>query len=239
MENANGWRDPADIGAASWHRDDPTEADGVAGEAMLRMCHDLVTPAVTIRHLAEVIAAEPGISAEIRRRASLIAAESTTISDICAFALNVARASSPVRLDRVVSECVTSARSWFRGTIEEKLDDVTIAAPHVQMLRLVSNLLSNACRAAGPGGEVRITLGHDGTVAHLEVTNTGASLEPALLIGPDDSGNPSTLGLRIIMGILTDYHGHVHIEPGLLGGTTMQVELPLDGIGDGSTTALI
>jgi signal transduction histidine kinase len=204
----------------------------VADEAILRVCHDLVTPAVTIRYLAEAIEDDPDASADLRRLATLIAAESTAISDICAFVLDTSQKASPVRLDWIVSDCVSSASAWFRGTINERVDPVTLSAQRVPMLRLVSNLLNNACNAAGPDGEVRVTLENDELVAHLDVANTGARLEPELLTGTDGSGTPSTLGLRIVSGILTEYHGQLKVEPGRLGGTTVHVRLPLGGFGD-------
>lgn len=207
---------------------DSDELVEVASEAVLRMCHDLVTPAVTVRHLAEVIESDPDASPEIRRQAALIARESTEISEICAFTLGVVSGSRRVRVDRVISGCISSARTWFKGTIEEELDSATVSAHRVLLLRLVSNLLNNACRAAEPDGNVRIALTRDDTHAHLAVANTGERLDPAAVFGPDGLGEPSTLGLRIVRGIVSRYRGELRIESGVFGGTTVEVDLPLD-----------
>ena len=242
MGGTNGGRGPiehiiddlalAEVASQSGENDSGRD---VAGEAVLRMCHDLVTPAVTIRNLAEAIEAEPGISPTIRRRAALIAAESNRVSEICAFTLDVVRETYPVRLDLIILECVESARSWFRGTIETEVDPVNVSAQRVPMLRLFANLLNNACQAAGPGGEVLITLGHDNRSANLEIVNTGAQLDPTSFVGPDGSANPSTLGFQIVAGILNDYHGRLRIKPRFLNGTTVQVQLPVEATSDQPT----
>lgn len=72
-----------------------------ADEMLRKICHDLVTPAVAIRYLAQAIEAEPGVSAEIRARAISIAAESTRISEVCAFALDRDLERRPDRSRRV------------------------------------------------------------------------------------------------------------------------------------------
>ena len=62
-----------------------------AHEALLRMCHDLVTSAVTIGQLATSMAVDPDLSDEMRRQLRLIAAEATAVSEICAFTLGAVR----------------------------------------------------------------------------------------------------------------------------------------------------
>jgi len=208
------------------------DPDGDVREAVLRMCHDLVTPAVAIRHLAAAIEATPDLSPIIRRQVALIAAESTHISEICAFTLEVVREPRPVRLDEIVVECVAGARSWFEGTIDVRADPVVLRAQRVPMLRLVSNLLNNACQAAGSGGSVSIRLDHDRYFADLEVINSGAQLEPAMDLGTDRFGRPSTLGLRIVSEILAGHHGRGRIESHAPGGTKVHIQVPLNATGD-------
>ncbi len=205
-----------------------TDPEAAAHEAVLRMCHDLVTPAVTIRHLADAIKAEPTLPQHVRRNLELIAAESTHISEICAFTLEMVREPLLLRLDEVVSDCISGARAWFEGIVEGDVDHVTIRAQRVPMFRLVSNLLNNACRAAGSGGRVSVRLDHDRSFAYLEVVNTGARFEPATNLGTYRSGKPTTLGLQIVSQILADYRAHARIEPHSVEGTSVRIQLPLD-----------
>ncbi len=215
----------------------PTDPDDEVHETVLRMCHDLVTPAVTIRHLAEAIEAEPGLSPKIRRYLSLIAGESTHICEICAFTLEMVREPRPMRLDEVVSECVATVRTWFVGTIDERVDPVMLRAERVSMFRMVSNLLNNACRAAGTGGSISIRLAHDTALAHLEVINSGAQFEPAMNLGAGTVERPSSIGLRIVAEILADHDGYARIEPNALGGTSVKVRLPLDAAAEVAAVA--
>jgi signal transduction histidine kinase len=214
-------------GPGKGRRRSPSPAEDPS-EVTLRLCHDLVTPAVTIRHLAESLRAtrEPS---DLERIANLIVAESTTITEICAFVLERSREPTVVRLDRIVSDCTSSARGWFGGTIIKRLKPVTIHSERVPMLRLVANLVTNACRAAEPDGEVRASLGTDGDDAILEISNTGATLEPSLLLDAGPSTTPPTLGLRIVKGILAQHGGTIDVEPRVPGGTMIRVRIPLDG----------
>ena len=237
MKNAIEDHEP--IGAPSGPLDDNVPngrgggKPGLAEEAILRMCHDLVTPAVTIRHLAELVATEVDLSNETLRRLSLIATEANNISEICAFALDTVRESRPVRLDVVVQECLESVRTWFGGRTDVEVEEgIVVFAHRIPMLRLVANLLNNACQAAGENGIVRVRLERDDDSAFLVVANTGAPLEPGMFEGSDGSGQPATLGLRIVTGILSECGGQVRCEPGPFGSTSVAVELPLIGSGD-------
>jgi signal transduction histidine kinase len=197
------------------------------GDTVLRMCHDLVTPAVTIRHLAEALESMPELSQQVRRAASLIAVEADRISEICSWTFEAANEPRPVQLHDIVSECVDSVRTWFRGTVEmHEFVPAMVMSHRVPMLRLVSNLLDNACHAAGPGGTVTVRLTVHADVATLEIANTGAQLDPGLVAGSPEAPGPSTLGLRIVAGILEDHGGRLHVERRRQGGTSVQVLLP-------------
>ena len=237
MNNAIEGHEPIDASAVPQGGNAPSrhgqEKPEPAEEAVLRMCHDLVTPAVTIRHLAELIATEVDLSNESLRRLSLIATEANNISEICAFALDTVRESRPVRLDFVVQECLESVRTSFGGTIDVEVDEgIVVLAERVPMLRLVANLLNNACQAAGDSGMVHVHLECDADSAFLVVANSGVPLEPGLFEGLDGSGEPATLGLRIVTGILTECGGQVRCEPGPFGSTSVEVQLPLIRSGD-------
>jgi hypothetical protein len=203
-----------------------------AADAVRRMCSDVAAPAAEIGHLAESIASDPTASPRARHLARMIVMQSDLVSEICASTLVVERSSRLVRLDQIVSECMWRVRSWFRGTIEERIDPVTVSAHRVSMLRLVTTLLTVACQATGPDGGVRIVLGHDGSLAHIEVATTGSRPEPP----PSDAlGDSDVLEWRIVSDIVADHHGRIRIDPAALGGTSVHIEIPLDATGDETT----
>ena len=59
--------------------------------AIVDVCRDLVTAAVTIWQLAMSISLDPDLSDDTRRRLGRIAAESTSITERCAFELDARR----------------------------------------------------------------------------------------------------------------------------------------------------
>lgn len=197
-------------------------------DALKQMCRDVAAPAATIGFLAESIASDPSASPKAHYWAEMIIGQSNLVSELCAFTLGFEQSSHAIRFDQIVSECTWAARSWFRGTIEETLDSVTLVVQRVPMLRLVTNLIAIACQSAGSGGTVRVVLGRDESYAHIEVDSTMARAEPSLTPTPEDS---DVLAWRTVSDIVTDLHGRIRIEPGAIGGTSLQIAIPMKPTG--------
>jgi signal transduction histidine kinase len=102
------------------------------------------------------------------------------------------------------------------------------------ILHVIDNLIDNAARHGGGGGQVtvRATLA-DGRVP-IEVADTGQGIPPDELPrifdtfyrGKGTRSRGSGLGLAIVRRIVTDHGGNVSVVSRLGEGTTVTIVLP-------------
>ena len=107
----------------------------------------------------------------------------------------------------------------------------------VRIREVLANLVANALRHTPAGGSVTVTgaLTDDGRWIRLEVRDTGAGIDPALLphvfdrfVKGDDSRG-SGLGLAIARQLVLAHGGEIVAESVVGSGTTIRVRLPLTG----------
>jgi signal transduction histidine kinase len=198
--------------------------DGVGMEVrtMRELCHDLTMPASSIRLLASVAAKESDRDPSLKVRLRQIADEAGRIADICNYFLDPARKLGPADLRVLAADAADSARARFRGAIDVVAESVTAAAHPVDVVRILANLLENACQAAGPAGTVRLQVERDGARARLVVADSGRGF------GRGESGQAS-LGLAIVAALVRRNDGAVQMGTGDLGGLAVTVTLPEAG----------
>jgi signal transduction histidine kinase/ActR/RegA family two-component response regulator len=109
-----------------------------------------------------------------------------------------------------------------------------IVADRAGLEQVVTNLLSNAAYAAGPGGKV--VLGATRTAENglrITVTDNGAGVptelrarlfEPFFTTKP--AGQGTGLGLSVSLGVVEQHHGTIEIESPTNGGARFVVTLP-------------
>jgi signal transduction histidine kinase len=83
---------------------------------------------------------------------------------------------------------------------------------------VLSNVVDNAARAAGPGGRVTVAIRQDGTPL-VDVTDDG----PGFGLGPKGT---ASLGLGVVRSLLEACGGSLAVGSPPGGGTTVQVTLP-------------
>ncbi len=108
-----------------------------------------------------------------------------------------------------------------------------ISAPAEWIDRLAGVLTDNACRYAGPGGHVRITVSHRGSRACLAVEDSGPGIAEEERDRLFDRFHRSTgqgggagLGLAIADSIVASTSGHWRIGSSELGGALFEVSWP-------------
>jgi len=96
------------------------------------------------------------------------------------------------------------------------------------------NLITNACHAMKPGGQVRLRTRREGREAVVWVKDTGSGIEPTHLsrifepfFTTKTEGNGTGLGLSIVQQIVEKHGGRLGVESELGQGTTFSVRLPL------------
>lgn len=196
------------------------DASGEELRALRHVCHDLLNPASTIRLLAEAARVESQLDPAVSQRLSQITEEAERIVALCTYVLDHSSYVCPVRLDLVAAEVVKSTRFSYGGTVESSTEPTTIVGHAVTLNRVLSNLIDNACRAAGPRGRVRVTVGGDDDHARLEVEDSG----PGFGAGPPGR---ASLGLDIVESLVEAGGGDVTADSSSLGGARLVVTLPV------------
>ncbi len=113
-----------------------------------------------------------------------------------------------------------------------------------RLRQIVWNLVTNAVKFTDEGGKVNVNLSVRGSMAHVEVIDSGRGIEPAFLPYVWDrfrQADSSTsrqhgglgLGLAVVRHLVELHGGTVHVESTGLGrGATFAVELPLARLGE-------
>jgi signal transduction histidine kinase len=206
--------------------DDLTElrgavSSGAAASPLRELCHDLIEPTATIRWLVRAAEAESG--QDLQGRLGAIAVAAGQIAAICDDVLDQSPRCAGVRLDRLADNAVASARMRYAGAIEIASQPVVALARTGDIIRILCNILVNACRAAGPAGRVRVLVDEADGRARLAIADSGTGL------GHAPAAGRGGLGLEIVGALALKYGGSVHLGVSDLGGLAVTVLLPAPG----------
>jgi len=191
------------------------------GAALRELCHDLIEPTATIRCLVHVAGAESG--QDLRNRLGTIGVVAGQIAAICEQILGPPQPCSGVRLDLLADDVAASARVRYDGVIDVISRPVVALARAGDIDRILFNVLTNACRAAGSVGRVRVQVDEADGYARLAVADSGCGF------GRGNPGGQAGLGLEIIGALVLNYGGSVHLGVADLGGLVVTVRLPAPG----------
>jgi signal transduction histidine kinase len=201
--------------------------------------HELRTPLSVIRAEADVALSAPREAPEYRDALTRIQGESQRLRQLVDDMLWLARFDSrpplpgdePVDLATLAQACADRFRAVGPAVSAETPDGaVLISAPPEWIDRLAGVLVDNACRHAGPDGQVRIQVRAQGNRVSLTVEDSGPGIPEAerpLLFDrfhrATEHGSGSGLGLAIGDSIVRSTGGRWHIGDSPLGGALMSV----------------
>jgi two-component system CheB/CheR fusion protein len=226
------------------------EADHRKDEFLATLAHELRNPLAPIRYGLEIIKAseQNGDSNEAigmmeRQLQQLVrlvddlldvnrigrgAIElQTEITDVAAIVDSAVETSMPL-----------ITQNAHRLRIERPEDPIFVYADVVRMSQVVANLLNNAAKYTGPGGEIAVVAERDGDEAVITVEDDGIGIEPEMLervFGmfvrrerPGRAGGGLGIGLTIAERLATLHGGSVVAHSGGPGkGSRFSVRLPL------------
>jgi signal transduction histidine kinase len=206
--------------------------------------HELRTPLSVISAETSIALSAPRQPAEYRAALTRIEGESTRLRKIVEDLLWLARFDSappqpreePLDVATIAGQCAERFRA-VGATREFGIEVVTsgsapawISAPPEWIDRLTGVLVDNACRYAGPGGTVRITVAHRGSRVTMTVEDTGpgipAELRPWLFDRfrrSTEQGGSAGLGLAIADSIVRSTDGQWRLGDSELGGALFEV----------------
>jgi len=206
--------------------------------------HELRTPLSVIE--AEVTLSLHGQRSDDDYRATLtrVSRESLRLRDIVEDLLWLARFDSeppppgdePVDVAAIATMCAdrfsaVAQRGGIRLLVaDEGQDPPWIEAPPEWIDRLAAVLVDNACRYAGPGGTVRISVAVSGNRVSLTVDDSGPGIPPEerpklfdRFHRATDKGNGAGLGLAIADSVVRATGGEWRLGQADLGGAHMEV----------------
>ena len=203
--------------------------------------HELRTPLSVIRAEADLALSSPREAAEYRDALTRIHGESQRLRQLVEDMLWLARFDSdppppgnePVDLATLAQACADRFRSVGPAiTTDITAEAALISAPPEWIDRLAGVLVDNACRYAGPDGQVRIGVGAQGSRVSLVVEDSGPGIpeaeRPRLFdrfhrATETGTGTGAGRGLAIGDSIVRSTGGRWQVGDSPLGGALMSV----------------
>ena len=201
--------------------------------------HELRTPLSVIRAEADVALSSPREAAEYRDALTRIQGESGRLRQLVDDMLWLARFDSrppppgdePVELVTLAQACADRFRLVGPEVTAATADEpALISAPPEWIDRLAGVLMDNACRYAGPGGQVRIGVRAQGNRVSLTVEDSGPGIPEAerprlfdRFHRATEHGSGAGLGLAIGDSIVRSTGGKWQVGDSVLGGARMTV----------------
>lgn len=199
------------------------EAEG--WQRLNEVCHDIRQSVAGVLALAGAALADPSLPAGTRSYLEQIVTQTRWLADVIRqWLITYGSAERPVRLTdlrQLADEAAVAERVTYVGELEvaASAEPVLVYVNQLDMCGIISNLLSNATRAAGPVGSVKVEISCDSALAELVVEDTG----PGLGKTPEGTG----LGWRIMADSLARCGGKISYGPGAQGGVRASLWLPL------------
>jgi signal transduction histidine kinase len=198
----------------------PSLADRISGapdpDRLREICHDLRQPVATIIALAEAALSNDGIPLGVRRRLDQVMNQAEWLGEMLQHLIEPAAAGAAEGefpdLLRLACDVVQSEMVTYPGDLALQWDggNMCVAGNGVELRRAITNLLSNAIRAAGPEGKVAVRVrGAAGRVL-LTVDDSG----PGFGLIQRDVG----LGLLAVAHGLASYGGSLEFGRSQMGG---------------------
>jgi signal transduction histidine kinase len=205
--------------------------------------HELRTPLATQRALIEVSLSSALTEEQLELLSRQLLATNERNEKLVDGLLTLAETerglmtSTPLRLDRIVSDVVDTLRPMAKERdleLSAVLAPTTVAGELPLLDRLVSNLIHNAIKYNHPGGSVIVNVLPTGV---LTVANTGPVIAPEQVSGLFepfrrmtgerlDHGGGVGLGLTIARSVVAAHGGAIDARADPRGGLIIEVRLP-------------
>jgi two-component system, NtrC family, sensor kinase len=223
------------------------EAEKLAavGELAGGVAHELGSPLSVIDGKAQRMLRQEGLPAGIRTQLDTVRGEVRRMEGIIRQLLEFGRQDTGrrrrVQVEQVLRGAVEASSELARRrgvavTLEVDGGVPMVEADPRRLEEAVTNLLVNACHAAGEGeeeGRVRIRCTPDGEWVRVEVDDDGPGIPTELasrifepFFTTKATGEGTGLGLAVVHGVVEGMGGSVSVERSTLGGARFLVRLP-------------
>ena len=214
------------------------------------IAHDLNNTLVPLMALSKVAARELASGNPLRAKLDTIFAASEQARDLVKRVLAFSRRDQiekrPANLQAIVTEALALMRATLPTSIvlDARIGRVpVIDADASQIHQVVTNLVTNAAQAIGPGlGTITVTLAliperADRGTIHLSVADTGAGMDEATrqrifepFFTTKHVGQGTGLGLSIVESIVTDHGGRIELTSAPGKGARFDIYFLVPGV---------
>jgi signal transduction histidine kinase len=207
------------------HRSASTPLPEEGLQRLRETCHDIRQPVAGVLALATAALADPGLPGVTRSYLEQIVEQTQSLGEVIQRRLHTEEpAEANARLTDLgwlAEEAAATERVTYEGRLEVVpcAEPVLVCVNQIEARGVISNLLSNATRAAGPDGKVTIEINRDSDLAQLVVEDTG----PGFGKIPGGVG----LGWRVMARSLATCGGKISYRRGTHGGVRASFWLPL------------
>jgi signal transduction histidine kinase len=122
------------------------------------------------------------------------------------------------RVDLLAEQIAARERLVYAGEILVQSQPALAAAPEVDIVRVLVNLIENACKAAGHDGRVELVISAQESTVAITISDSGP--------GFTDGSARTGLGLSIVTGIVVRLAGEISFTRSALGGAEVNLHIP-------------
>jgi signal transduction histidine kinase len=202
-------------------------------ERLRTVLHEIRQPVAAVLALAEAARGLPGITPDMRDYLDLVIEQVQEVSGAAWSVLGRGRAgdlpgSLPVDVDEVLDSVLAAYSRTWTGRLARRghRGRVWTQGCRPAIRRCLVNVVDNAVRAAGPTGEVVVTVRQRAGSVRLDVEDDGP--------GFGDVPSGMGIGLAVTRRELQEIGGSLSSgQPSGLGGARVAISLPLRHIGPG------
>jgi signal transduction histidine kinase len=190
--------------------------------ALRGLLHDVGHEITTLSFLVEAIRGDISLPEDSSYRLELLSLEMARLQAIIRHGLaglDTPADAEPVRLRDLASQLARLAELAYEAEVRLLPGpQVTAQINPIVLWRVLSNVVDNAARAAGPAGKVTLAV-PSGSSPAVEVTDSGPGF---------GRGAPGTasLGLDVVTSLLEACGGSLEVASPSGGGTTVRILLP-------------
>jgi signal transduction histidine kinase len=192
--------------------------------ALRGLLHDLGHQMSTLSFLVEAVRGDLELPEDASYRLELLSLEMTRLLDMIREGLQAGDAPpEPVRTREVAVQLARLAKlAYHADVVLLPGPEATAVINPVLLWRVLSNVVDNAARAAGPDGRVTLAIRHEASTI-LEVTDDGPGW------GSAPRGRAS-LGLDVVTALLVSSGGTLEVVSPPAGGTTVRMTIPGEAV---------
>jgi signal transduction histidine kinase len=224
------------------------------GQLASGVAHELGTPLSVVSARAQLVAADPSASDEVRTNARIVAEQAARMTDIIRQLLDFSRRrrAQPLAVDlrRVIGRMLdlvsaVGGRRAVRFELDTPHEPVMAEVDEGQLQQALTNIVLNGVQSMPNGGQVHVRVASgratppaslerpEGEYRRIEIEDEGSGIAVEHLshifepfFTTKGIGEGTGLGLSVAHGIIADHGGWIDVESTLGRGTRFRIFLP-------------